>query len=61
MEIEMKLKVQSKCKNQSKNVEANNNNAHSDQHPIIQPDGYIKSQNATPLQTHVNLEQILSK
>ena len=41
MEIdEIKLKVQSKCKNRLPNVEANNNNSRSD--PIIQPNGNIE-------------------
>ena len=54
---EMKLKVQSKCENQLQNVE-DNNSAHSDQHPTIQPHGDIESQHIPPLQTHVNPEQI---
>ena len=59
MEIdEIKLKVQSKCENWLPNVEANNNSAHFDQHPIIQPNGDIESQNTAPLQTHVNRKQI---
>ena len=59
MEIdEIKLKVQSKCENRLRNVEANNNNSHSDQHSIIQPNGDIESQNTPPLQTHVNPEQV---
>ena len=58
MEIdEIKLKVQSKCENRLPNVETNNNSSHSDQHPIIQPNGDIESQNTPPLQTYVNPEQ----
>ena len=57
MEIdEIKLKVLSKCENQLQNVQANNNSANSDQHPLIQPDGDIESQNIPPIQTHLNLE-----
>ena len=55
---EIKLKVQTKCENRLPNVEANNNNSHSDQHHTIQPNGDIESQNTPPLQTHVNPEQI---
>ena len=51
---EIKLKVQLKCENQLPNVEANNNNSHSDQHHIIQLNGDIESQNTPSLQTHVN-------
>ena len=55
---EIKLKVQTKCENRLPNVEANNNNSHSDQHHTIQPTGDIESQNTPPLQTHINPEQI---
>ena len=55
---EIKLKVQSKFKNQLPNVEANDNSSHSDQHHITQPNGNIESQNTPSLQTHVNSEQI---
>lgn len=37
---EIKLKVQSKCKNRLRNVEANNNNSRSD--PRTQPNGNIE-------------------
>ena len=55
---EIKLKVLSKCENWLPNAEADNNNSHSQQHHIIQPNGDIESQNTPPLQTHVNSEQI---
>ena len=59
MEIdEIKLKTQSKCGNRLPNAEANNNNSHSDQHHILQLNGSPASQNAPPLQIHVNPEQI---
>ena len=59
MEIdEIKLEEQSKCENQLQNVEANNNRAHSDQHPMMQPNGDIESQHTSPLQTHADPEQI---
>ena len=38
---EIKWKVQSKCENRLPNVEANNNNSHSDQHHIVQLNGDI--------------------
>ena len=53
---EMKLKAQSKRENQLPNVEANNNNSHSDRHHIIKPNEDIESQNTPPLQTHVKPE-----
>ena len=59
MEIdEIKLKVQSKCENQSPNVGANNNSSHSDQRHISEPNGDVESQNTPSLQTHVDPEQI---
>ena len=47
-----------KRENQLQNVEANNNSAHSDEDPIMQPDGDIESQNTTPRQTHANPDRI---
>ena len=52
------MKVQSKCENRLPNVEANNNGPLSDQHPIIQANEDIESENTPPLQAHVNPEQV---
>ena len=55
---EIKLKVQQKCQNWLPDVEVSNNSSHSDEHPIVQPNVNIESQNTPSLQTHVNPEQI---
>ena len=59
MEIdEIKLKVQSKCKKQLPNVEANDNSSHSNQHHIKQPNCDVELRNTPSLQSRVNPEQI---